>query len=429
MAQAALDQAPVSSAGKLRAPRVTRLVKAHTLADHGGLADHDARAVVDEEAAADLGAGMDVDAGQRVGDLADLPRQEAGAELVQRMRQAVVDDRRHAGIDEQDLGMPGCGGIAGIGRAQIADQQAANPRQVGGERARDGLGLARQLVVGRHALRGERQCAAKMLAQGRQCLRQHAGDEVVDHLRRHRAIAVAEPAPELAVVGGKQGHGELPYRLDDRLARRRRPHRSAIADIVQHVARLAQPGDDRTDIDVGGRSDRKSGMVPPGFGQAWVAWRGWRFNRRAQFGGTHWQDLLRSALQEKNPLRGQPDCQASAGTNTRQRPSMLSRGGAPLEHSIRWLTIHRTIEVERPARLVHGSNEVCSCEDTPHGSARSSRTLWKLDRKFLPGRASSASATTTRGSMRARHLERPASKLGKLSGIIQTAPLPGAAAA
>ncbi len=72
-----LDQRPVIVGREAARAQGHRLVEAHALADHRGLADHDARAVIDEEAAADLRAGMDVDARQRMGDLGDVPRQEA----------------------------------------------------------------------------------------------------------------------------------------------------------------------------------------------------------------------------------------------------------------------------------------------------------------------------------------------------------------
>ena len=83
--------------------------------------------------AADLRPRMDIDAGERMGDLADVAGEEAGAELVQRMRQPMVDDRRHPGIDQQDLRVAGRGGIAGIGGAEVTHQQAADLRQGGGE--------------------------------------------------------------------------------------------------------------------------------------------------------------------------------------------------------------------------------------------------------------------------------------------------------
>ena len=133
MAQPPLDQRARLVGGEAARAERHGLVQAHSLADHAGLADDDAGTVVDEEAAADLRPGMDIDAGERMGDLADGAREEPGAELVQRVRQPMVDDRRHSGIDQQDLGVAGRGGIAGIGGAEVAYQQAADIRQGGGE--------------------------------------------------------------------------------------------------------------------------------------------------------------------------------------------------------------------------------------------------------------------------------------------------------
>src|ERR1044072_9721747 len=89
MTQPALDQVALVVGREAARAQGHGLIEAHPLADHRGFADDDAGAMVDEEAAADLRSRMDVDAGQRMGDLANLPRQEPGAQAMQGMRQAM----------------------------------------------------------------------------------------------------------------------------------------------------------------------------------------------------------------------------------------------------------------------------------------------------------------------------------------------------
>lgn len=74
-----------------------RLVEPHALADHSRLADDDAGAVVDEEARADLGAGMDVDARRGMCMLGDDAGDDRQIELVERVREPVMDDGLDAG--------------------------------------------------------------------------------------------------------------------------------------------------------------------------------------------------------------------------------------------------------------------------------------------------------------------------------------------
>ena len=72
------------------------LVERHVVADRRGLADHDARAVVDEEALADLRGVVDLDPGQRPRGVGDRARQQRHAGLVQRVRDAVREQRLDA---------------------------------------------------------------------------------------------------------------------------------------------------------------------------------------------------------------------------------------------------------------------------------------------------------------------------------------------
>ena len=72
------------------------LVERHVVADRRRLADHDARAVVDEEALADLRGVVDLDPGQRARRVGDRARQHRHAGLVQRVRDAVGEQRLDA---------------------------------------------------------------------------------------------------------------------------------------------------------------------------------------------------------------------------------------------------------------------------------------------------------------------------------------------
>ena len=74
------------------------------VADLGGLADHDAGAVVDEEVPPDPGGGMDLDARSRCGSRSTSRRgTQRHVGRVQRVGDAVGEDRVHARIGEQDL--------------------------------------------------------------------------------------------------------------------------------------------------------------------------------------------------------------------------------------------------------------------------------------------------------------------------------------
>ncbi len=182
---------------------------------------------------------MDVDAGARMRDVGDEPRQEGGAELVQSVGEPIVDDGGEAGIDQQDLGIAGRGRIALIGGAQVADQQAANARQLGREIAGDLQRAATKIVRAAVLLDREGQAAAHLLAQGREGVVERRPDEIVDGLRGEF---------RLAVMGGEQRCGEALYGRDDGLARGRRAQPPAMADIVADVAGKLEPGDHRIEI-------------------------------------------------------------------------------------------------------------------------------------------------------------------------------------
>ena len=110
----------------------------------GGLADHDAGAVVDEEARADLGAGVDVDAGAAVRELGDDAREQRHAELVELVREAVVDHGGEAGKREDHLVDAARGGVALEAGARVGIGKRAHIGERGGERRRH-----RRRVAGR----------------------------------------------------------------------------------------------------------------------------------------------------------------------------------------------------------------------------------------------------------------------------------------
>ena len=76
----------------LRAKR-HRLIEPHALADDGGLTDDDTGPMIDKEAAADLCAGMNVDARLGMRKLGNDACDDRCTERMQRMRNAVMNDR------------------------------------------------------------------------------------------------------------------------------------------------------------------------------------------------------------------------------------------------------------------------------------------------------------------------------------------------
>ena len=79
------------------------LVERHVVADLSRLADHDARPVIDEQRLADPRRRMDLDAGDDLGQVGEEARHERHARLVQRVRDAVRQQRLDAAVGQQDL--------------------------------------------------------------------------------------------------------------------------------------------------------------------------------------------------------------------------------------------------------------------------------------------------------------------------------------
>ncbi len=154
------------------------------------LADHHAGAVIDEEARADRRARMDVDPRAGVGQLRDDPRNDHRAELEQRMRDAMVQDRERAGVGDQYLVDAARGWIADESRLEIAVDQRARLGQRHREMADDRIGMAG--VEGVAAMRLPIvELERDLLAQDRQPAGQPLGDEII--LARRAAAKPAEP--------------------------------------------------------------------------------------------------------------------------------------------------------------------------------------------------------------------------------------------
>ena len=117
-----LDRRVALAAREARAAERDALVERHVVADLGRLADHDAGAVVDEERLADPRApdGSPRRSGTRLA-LASACGTSGTPDLVQRVRDAVGEQRLHAAVGEQDLEPPdpARGGIALLRGRQV----------------------------------------------------------------------------------------------------------------------------------------------------------------------------------------------------------------------------------------------------------------------------------------------------------------------
>jgi hypothetical protein len=90
--------------GEARATERHALEQGHAVADLDRLADHDAGAVIDEELGSDPGSGMDLDPGRRPRHVRDQARHQGHRSGVQRVADAMAEDRVHARVGEHDLG-------------------------------------------------------------------------------------------------------------------------------------------------------------------------------------------------------------------------------------------------------------------------------------------------------------------------------------
>ena len=79
------------------------LIEQAVVADLGRLADHDAGAVVNDQTAADLRAGVDFNSGPHLRPLRDRARDKKAAMPVKPVRDAVIDRRVQAVVQQHDL--------------------------------------------------------------------------------------------------------------------------------------------------------------------------------------------------------------------------------------------------------------------------------------------------------------------------------------
>ena len=87
--------------------------------------------MVDEERLADLGRRVDLDPGEDAARVRDRVRHQRHARLVQRVRDAVREQRLHAAVGEQDLEPADAarGGVAVLRRGQVLAQLARHARE------------------------------------------------------------------------------------------------------------------------------------------------------------------------------------------------------------------------------------------------------------------------------------------------------------
>ena len=93
--------------GKAGAAQRDALIERHVVADVGRLADHHPRAVVDEEALSDARGGVDLDTGERASEHRDHARQDRHLGALQRVCDAVGEQRMDARPGREDLELPG----------------------------------------------------------------------------------------------------------------------------------------------------------------------------------------------------------------------------------------------------------------------------------------------------------------------------------
>ena len=117
--------------GEARAAERHALIERDVVADLRRLADHDADAVVDEQAVADLRGRMDLDAGHRARRQRDRAGDERDAGIVQRVGDAVGQQRVDAGPAREDLERRDAARrrVAIAGRGEVAADLAGDPRQ------------------------------------------------------------------------------------------------------------------------------------------------------------------------------------------------------------------------------------------------------------------------------------------------------------
>ena len=122
--------------GKGLGPEGAALVDPYVFPDDAGLADNGAGAMVDEESLAYRRPRVYVDAGGGMGHLGDDPRDKIHIKQVQFMGDAVIGERRHAGITENGLTYPPCGRVPPVSRLGVQGKESPYLRQRSQELAR-----------------------------------------------------------------------------------------------------------------------------------------------------------------------------------------------------------------------------------------------------------------------------------------------------
>ncbi len=97
MARIALDGLALVIGREVPGSKRYRLIDSDAIADDGSFADHHAGAMVDEDAGAKTRARVNVDSRCAMRQLGDQPRHHRCPEIVKQVRDAVMDDRHHAG--------------------------------------------------------------------------------------------------------------------------------------------------------------------------------------------------------------------------------------------------------------------------------------------------------------------------------------------
>jgi hypothetical protein len=190
----ALDRIAFAIGGKMPGAQCDRLINSHIIPDNRRFADHHTGAVINEKARSDGRPRMDVDAGLGVSDLGDQAREQPRTQSMENMCKAMMNDRRHPRVTDQDFGKIPRRGIADECRPQIADEKSPHPGQLRGKGAcqfdRLLAAKSRQQFIAH-----EQRAAMDLFAQGIKRDAQRVAYKIIDVL----AIKV-----ELPVMARKQ---------------------------------------------------------------------------------------------------------------------------------------------------------------------------------------------------------------------------------
>ena len=125
MAGVALDQIAFVIRWEMPGTERNGLINSHIVPDDRRLADYYAGPMIDEKPRADARPGMNVDASPGMGNLGDQAGNQSCTQTMQNVRHAMMDDRCHSGIADQDFRKIPCRGIANECRPQVANEKSA----------------------------------------------------------------------------------------------------------------------------------------------------------------------------------------------------------------------------------------------------------------------------------------------------------------